>query len=173
MSRHLLCVAFFVAGCAFAGQAQEPLPSVQQVMSDHKEKINNQIETINYKRKRVVEANMGLDGAQAEVFWPVYARYRNEMEGLNRDSFELLLEYARAYGSGAVTDEDASKMIKVYKTLQVKRQMLLNRYIDEVSEKMSSVTAMRFLQIAEQLDAVEMLETGKRIPLVGTPSNRM
>lgn len=35
MSRHLFCVAFFVAGCAFAAQAQEPLPSVQQVMSDH------------------------------------------------------------------------------------------------------------------------------------------
>ncbi|WDH44616.1 hypothetical protein PUP66_15940 [Pseudomonas chlororaphis] len=59
MSRHLFCVAFFVAGCAFAAQAQEPLPSVQQVMSDHKEKINNQIETINYKRKRVVEAIWG------------------------------------------------------------------------------------------------------------------
>ncbi|MFK3789158.1 MULTISPECIES: transcriptional regulator [Pseudomonas] len=183
MSRRLFCVAVLAAGCAFAAQAQEvqtqeaqaqePLPSVEQVMSDHKEKINNQIETINYKRKRVVEANMGLDSGQAETFWPIYGRYRNELDSLNRNSFELLLEYARAYGSGAVSNQDAAKMIKVYKALQVKRQMLLSRYIDEVSEKMSSVTAMRFLQIEEQLDAVEMLETGQRIPLVGTTSNRL
>ncbi len=173
MPKHLLCVALLAVGCAFAAQAEEPLPSVHQVMSENKEKINNQIETINYKRKRVVESNMGLDSEQAETFWPIYARYRNEMDGLNRDSFQLLLEYARAYGSGVVTNEDAGKMIKVYKTLQVKRQVLLNRYIDEVSAKMSAVTAMRFLQIEEQLDAVEMLETGKRIPLVGAALNRL
>ncbi|MFJ4192473.1 transcriptional regulator [Pseudomonas sp. NPDC089534] len=167
MSRHLIFAALFAVGCAYAAPAQEPLPSVHQVMSENKEKINNQIETLNYKRKRMVEANMALDGAQAEAFWPIYTRYRNETDGLNRDTFQLLLEYARAYGSGAVTDEDASKMIKVYKTLHVKRQMLLNRYIDEVAEKMSPVTAMRFLQIEEQLDAADMLETGQRIPLVG------
>lgn len=38
---------------------------------------------------------------------------------------------------------------------------------------MSSVLAMRFLQIEEQLDAVEMLETGQRIPLVGASLNRL
>lgn len=173
MSRRLLCAALFAAGFGLAAHAEEPLPSVEQVMSDHKEKISNQIETINYKRKRVVGANMGLDSQQAETFWPIYALYRNEMDGLNRETFQLLLEYGRAYGSGVVTNEDASKMIKMYKALQIKRQILLNRYIDEVSEKMSSVVAMRFLQIEEQLDAVEMLETGQRIPLVGTSLNRM
>ena len=61
----------------------------------------------------------------------------------------------------------------MYKALQIKRQILLNRYIDEVSEKMSSVLAMRFLQIEDQLDAVEMLETGQRIPLVGASLNRL
>ncbi|WP_047286485.1 hypothetical protein [Pseudomonas protegens] len=173
MFKQLFCAAVIAASGVFVAQAQDPLPSAQQVMSDHKEKINNQIEAINYKRKRVVESNMGLESQQAEAFWPIYARYRNEMESLNKDSFELLLEYARAYGSGAVTNEDASKIIKVYKTLQVKRQILLNRYIDEVTEKLSAVTAMRFLQIEEQLDAVEMLETGQRIPLVGTSPNRL
>lgn len=173
MPKHLICVALLAVGCAFAAQAEEPLPSVEQVMSDHKEKINNQIETINYNRKRVVGANMGLDSQQAETFWPIYALYRNEMDGLNRETFQLLFEYGRAYGSGVVTNEDASKIIKMYKALQIKRQILLNRYIDEVSEKMSSMVAMRFLQIEEQLDAVEMLETGKRIPLVGAALNRL
>ena len=68
---------------------------------------------------------------------------------------------------------NSGKIIKMYKALQIKRQILLNRYIDEVSEKMSSVLAMRFLQIEEQLDAVEMLETGQRIPLVGASLNRL
>ncbi|WP_085654153.1 MULTISPECIES: transcriptional regulator [unclassified Pseudomonas] len=167
MSRHLIFAALFVVGCAHAAPAQEPLPSVHQVMSENKEKINNQLETQNYKRKRMVESNMALDGAQAETFWPIYTLYRGEMDGLNRDTFQLLLGYARAYGSGAVTDDDASKMIKTYKSLHVKRQMILNRYIDEVADKMSPIIAMRFLQIEEQLDAADILDTGSRIPLVG------
>lgn len=72
MSRRLLCAALFAAGFGLAAHAEEPLPSVEQVMSEHKEKINNQIETINYNRKRVVGANMGLDSQQAETFWPIW-----------------------------------------------------------------------------------------------------
>ncbi|MBC2660076.1 transcriptional regulator, partial [Pseudomonas sp. MSSRFD41] len=70
MSRRFIALAFLTVGCVFAAQAQEPMPSVRQVMSENKEKIKNQIETINYKRKRMVEANMELDSEQAETFWP-------------------------------------------------------------------------------------------------------
>ncbi|MFU3826323.1 hypothetical protein ACM7HO_19095 [Pseudomonas aeruginosa] len=72
MSRRLLFVATLVATLSLAAHADEPLPSVEQVMNEHKEKIRNQLETINYKRKRMVEANMALDGTEAETFWPIY-----------------------------------------------------------------------------------------------------
>ncbi|AZC24742.1 transcriptional regulator [Pseudomonas sessilinigenes] len=166
MSRRLLCTALFTAGLCFAAQAQEPLPSVQEVMSENKEKIKNQIEALNYKRKRMVEANMELDSEQAEAFWPIYTRYRNEMDGLNKDSFQLLVEYARAYGSGAVSNEEAAGMIKTYKALHEKQQKVLYRYIDEVAQQMSPKIAMRFLQIEAQLDAAEVLQTGQQVPLL-------
>ncbi|MCU7646474.1 transcriptional regulator [Pseudomonas piscis] len=166
MSRCLFCAAFFTAGLCFAAQAQEPLPSVQEVMSEHKEKIKNQIESINYNRKRMVEANMGLDSEQAETFWPIYSRYRNEMDSLSKESFQLLVEYARAYGSGAVNNQDATSMLKTYKALQEKQRNVLFRHIDQMSARMSPVIAMRFLQIEEQLDAMEVLQTGNQIPLI-------
>lgn len=166
MSRRLFCAALFTASMCFTVQAQEPLPSVQEVMSENKEKIKNQIESLNYKRKRMVEANMGLDSEQAETFWPIYGRYRSEMDGLSKESFQLLVEYARAYGSGAVTNDDAAGMIKTYKALQGKQHKVLFRYIDQISVRMSPVIAMRFLQIEAQLDAMEVLHTGNRVPLI-------
>ncbi|WP_409303026.1 transcriptional regulator [Pseudomonas sp. KCJK8993] len=166
MSRRFIALAFLTVGCVFVAQAQEPMPSVQQVMSENKEKIKNQIETINYNRKRMVEANMELDSEQAETFWPIYSRYRNEIDGLHKDSFQLLVEYARAYGSGAVNNQDAASMLKTYKTLLEKQHKVLFRYIDQVSVRMSPVIAMRFLQIETQLDAMEVQQTGKQIPLI-------
>ncbi|MGU1661887.1 hypothetical protein ACSEU0_26110 [Pseudomonas aeruginosa] len=83
MSRRLLFVATLVATLSLAARADEPLPSVEQVMNEHKEKIRNQLETINYKRKRMVEANMALDGTEAETFWPIYSRYRGETDSLH------------------------------------------------------------------------------------------
>ncbi|AIS12963.1 transcriptional regulator [Pseudomonas chlororaphis] len=166
MSWRLIGIAFFTVGCVFAAQAQEPMPSVQQVMSENKEKIKNQIETINYNRKRMVQTNMELDSEQAETFWPIYGRYRNEIEGLHQESFQLLVEYARAYGSGAVTNEDAASMLKTYKVLQEKQHKVLFRYIDQVSARMTPVIAMRFLQIEIQLDAMEELQTGQQLPLI-------
>lgn len=115
MSRRLLFVATLVATLSLAAHADEPLPSVEQVMNEHKEKIRNQLETINYKRKRMVEANMALDGTEAETFWPIYSRYRGETDSLHKETFQLLLEYARAYGSGSITDAEASRMVDLYR----------------------------------------------------------
>ena len=114
-----------------------PSPSVEQVMNEHKEKIRNQLETINYKRKRMVEANMALDGTEAETFWPIYSRYRGETDSLHKETFQLLLEYARAYGSGSITDAEASRMVDLYRGLQEKQLAVLHRYVQEVAEKMS------------------------------------
>ncbi|CEI20748.1 hypothetical protein PAMH19_5616 [Pseudomonas aeruginosa] len=166
MSRRLLFVATLVATLSLAAHADEPLPSVEQVMNEHKEKIRNQLETINYKRKRMVEANMALDGTEAETFWPIYSRYRGETDSLHKETFQLLLEYARAYGSRSITDAEASRMVDLYRGLQEKQLAVLHRYVQEVAEKMSPRRAMRFLQIEAQLDALEALQIGKQVPLI-------
>ncbi|HHW1973284.1 TPA: transcriptional regulator [Pseudomonas aeruginosa] len=166
MSRRLLFVATLVATLSLAAHADEPLPSVEQVMNEHKEKIRNQLETINYKRKRMVEANMALYGTEAETFWPIYSRYRGETDSLHKETFQLLLEYARAYGSGSITDAEASRMVDLYRGLQEKQLAVLHRYVQEVAEKMSPRRAMRFLQIEAQLDALEALQIGKQVPLI-------
>ncbi len=109
---------------------------------------------------------MALDGTEAETFWPIYSRYRGETDSLHKETFQLLLEYARAYGSGSITDAEASRMVDLYRGLQEKQLAVLHRYVQEVAEKMSPRRAMRFLQIEAQLDALEALQIGKQVPLI-------
>ncbi|MGC5698849.1 transcriptional regulator [Pseudomonas sp. NFXW11] len=168
MSNSPIFVVLLFFGIFFSVNAQESPPSAQVVMSENKEKIKNHLEALNYNRKLMVAENMQLDDQKAESFWPIYSRYRNEIDFTSRAYFKLLFEYARAHasGSGSVTHEDAAGLIKSHKTLVARQRMTLFRYVDEVSRKMSPVTAMRFLQIEEQLDATDVLRLGQQVPLV-------
>lgn len=165
MSRRLLFVATLVA--TLSCRSCRRTPAIGRAGDERAQgKIRNQLETINYKRKRMVEANMALDGTEAETFWPIYSRYRGETDSLHKETFQLLLEYARAYGSGSITDAEASRMVDLYRGLQEKQLAVLHRYVQEVAEKMSPRRAMRFLQIEAQLDALEALQIGKQVPLI-------
>ena len=92
--------------------ADDQAPSPDQVMSEHKAEIDNRLADIDYKRKRIVEANMNLTGKEGEAFWPIYNTYRSEAEKLSKQHLALILDYAKSYNTGKVSDKDASALLK-------------------------------------------------------------
>ena len=80
--------------------ADDQAPSPDQVMSEHKAEIDNRLADIDYKRKRIVEANMNLTGKEGEAFWPIYNTYRSEAEKLSKQHLALILDYAKSYNTG-------------------------------------------------------------------------
>ncbi|MED5609802.1 MULTISPECIES: transcriptional regulator [Pseudomonas] len=145
--------------------ADDQAPNPDQVMSEHKAEIDNRLADIDYKRKRIVEANMNLTDKEGEAFWPIYNTYRSEAEKLSKQHLALILDYARSYNTGKVADADASKLITRAEKLQQMRLDLRNRYITRMAKAVSPTRAMRFLQIETQLDAMALLDVSREIPL--------
>ncbi|MBN4742951.1 transcriptional regulator, partial [Escherichia coli] len=79
---------------------------------------------------------------------------------------KLLLDYAQAYNSGNVSDDQASKLIERVDDLQEDRLELRDKYVKRIAKNVSPKRAMRFLQIEIQLDAIATLEIGRQVPLV-------
>ncbi|MDF3932577.1 transcriptional regulator [Pseudomonas citronellolis] len=145
--------------------ADDQTPTSQQAMSDHKAAIDNRLADIDYKRKRIVEANMGLTPQEGEAFWPIYNTYRTEAEKLSKQHLALIFDYAKSYNTGKVSDASASDLLKRAEKLQQQRLDLRNKYIARMAKAVSPTRAMRFLQIETQLDAMALLDIAREVPL--------
>lgn len=140
-------------------------PSAEQLISKHQAEIDNHLANVDYKRKKIVEANMQLASSEANAFWPIYNTYRTEAEKLSKQHLALILDYAKAYNSGKVSDAAASEIITRAEKLQRERLDLRSKYIERIAKAVSPTRAMRFLQIETQLDAMALLDVASEIPL--------
>ena len=147
----------------FASAADEP--STKQVMQDNKSAIQNQIADIDYKRKQIVEANMGLDAKEGEAFWPIYNTYRAEADKLSKEAIALILDYAKAYNAGPVDANTATQLRDKWLDLDEDRHELKEKYTDRVAKEVSPPLALRWLQIETQLDAISLLANTRNVPL--------
>lgn len=141
-------------------------PSSSEVLAQHKQAINNRLADIDYKRKRIVEANMKLDPQEGEKFWPIYNSYRTEADKLSKQTLAIIIDYAGSYNAGPVNDDEAAKLQKQVLELQDDKQELKEKYVKRIAKEVSSKRALRFLQIEDQLDAMALLEVTREIPLV-------
>src|SRR5690242_12598893 len=58
-------------------------------------------EKIKADKKLVVAHNMQLSDAEAKKFWPLYDAYQKELEGINKRTGQLIVDYADAYNKNA------------------------------------------------------------------------
>ncbi|AGI26606.1 transcriptional regulator [Pseudomonas sp. MT3] len=154
-----------VLGLPLTATAADPAPNSNAVMSEHKQAIDNRLADIDYKRKRIVEANMSLDAKETEKFWPIYNSYRTEADKLSKQTLKIILDYAKSYNTGSVSDEDAAKLQKQVLELQDDKQDLKEKYVKRIAKEVSPKRALRFLQIEDQLDAMALLDVTREIPL--------
>lgn len=148
----------------FAAESDEP--TTRQVMQENKSVIQNWIADIDYRRKQIVEANMDLTAQEGEVFWPIYNTYSTEADKLSKDAIALLLDYARAYNAGSVSDENAAKLQERLLDLREDRLELKEKYAKRIAKELSPRRSLRFLQIEDQLDAISLLVNTSDVPLV-------
>lgn len=64
----------------------DPQPSSKELMKEHQAQIQNDLADVDYKRKRIVEANMNLTDQEGEKFWPIYNTYRTESDKLSKET---------------------------------------------------------------------------------------
>jgi hypothetical protein len=107
---------------------------------------------------------MQLSAAEAEEFWPIYHRYRSEMDTVGDGIKHLVLEYAGLYPN--VPDVRAKKMLKDLLGLEKKQASVRAKYLKKVGKVLPAAKTLRFAQVESRLDLAVRLELAASIPLV-------
>src|SRR6185436_1818696 len=107
---------------------------------------------------------MNFTEAEDKAFWPIYREYDIEMAKLGDERIALIAEYAANYS--ALTDAVAEKLAAKALDLEARRQALKAKYFDRLKTALSPRTALRFLQIEQQLLLLIDLQISAALPIV-------
>ena len=170
----LMIVLGFALGALTPGgggalaQTTAPQPAPQMKTDDLLQgDITSDIEltraSIQVRRQALVTAAMDLAPKDADVFWPLYREYREEMAKVNDRFVRLLTGYLESYDN--LTDEAASKMLGEYLSIDRARNSVKTKYVPLFGKVIPAKQVVRFFQIDNKLDAVINAELAKLIPL--------
>ncbi|MFN0066403.1 MAG: hypothetical protein ACKVYV_02095, partial [Limisphaerales bacterium] len=115
-------------------------------------------------RQAIVTEAMQFTPTEAEAFWPVYHRYRAEMDAVGDGLKHLVLEYAGLYPD--VPDDRAKLMLKEMAALEKKHAATRAEYLKKFARILPAAKTLRFAQVENRLDLALRLELAASIPLV-------
>jgi len=119
---------------------------------------------LSHHREDVFERGMALDSKQWQVFWPVYDDYEKEKKQLDAKRLRLLGTYVSKHG--ALTGNDATKLVKASLENQQADLALRQKYFKILSKKLTPVAAARFVQIDDVAGMVVRLAILGNIQLI-------
>ncbi len=149
----LAVTAFPVLSHAQAAPAAEGAKADEQI-------ILKQVMT---DKRAVYAQNLQLTEAESRAFWPVYDEYEGKAKKLNDKFLVLVDDYAAKYG--AMTDADATAMLKNKMQIEQDREALKQNYTKKVAKVLPPVKALRYAQIETRLDNMLRREVYGIIPL--------
>ena len=92
---------------------------------------------------------MEFTDAEDTAFWPIYREYDLEMSKLGDERVALIAEYATNYES--LSDAVAQSLARKALDLESRRQALKANYYERLNKALSPRTALRLLQVEQQL----------------------
>lgn len=134
------------------------LPVYAQSTADLKKQI-----ILDQKKLNVME-NMPLAEGDADIFWPIYDEFQEELFELDQLRYQVLAQYAENYKT--LTDEQASRIIDSMFDIADQRQSVLKRVSLAMEEVLPSKTIFRYLQVENNMAALEEYNLIKKIPLL-------
>ena len=150
--------------------AQTPAP--QGVDADsHDKNINAYIEALRHdvrnSKAQIMGAVMQLDSDEATKFWPVYKQFEGELTKIGDQVKTLVDDYVTNYTkmTPAIADGLATKLL----TLESQRNQLKRKYYEKMKAATDAITAMRFLQVENQLERLIDLQIASQLPVIQSP----
>ena len=113
---------------------------------------------------------MGFTEAEDAAFWPIYREYDLEMAKLGDQRTALIADYAKEYAT--LTDATADRLASRALELEASRQAMKAKYYEKVKTALSPRTAMRFLQVEQQLLLLIDLQISAALPIAPTLARR-
>jgi len=173
----MLVVTLF-AGVLFAGQgiAEEQTQQDMQIEADTRDSLVSNTDVVwltksavQLKRQFIVASAMQLSDEEGAEFWPIYAQYWAEIDGLRNDMIKLVGEFVAT--KGILPEERSSDMINEYLEIRQDEFAIKQKYVELFKSVLPAVKVMRYYQIENKLDAIVNYEVTQEIPLAQISEN--
>jgi len=112
----------------------------------------------------IITEVMEFTEEESAVFWPLYREYELERDGLMDARLQLIKDYAAAWEM--MTDESADKIYQRAVKIREKETKLNNKYYKKIKKETSAITAVKFMQVMNQIDLLVRLQINAELPLV-------
>jgi hypothetical protein len=149
---------------AAAAAAQPPGPAVEDTktlnLAAYAELLRSDVRT---QKIALLTELIGLSDAEDKVFWPLYRDFDAEMAKLGDERVRLIAEYAANYSQ--LTDAVADKLATTALELEARRQAAKAKHFARIKNALSARTALRFLQIEQQLLLIIDLQISAALPV--------
>jgi hypothetical protein len=155
MKKVLFLLLLSVTLIAPAVYAQSATDAIEVTRSD-----------IQADRKAIVAANLDLTEAEGTAFWPVYNTYRADIVKAADRVIKVVMDYAAAYKSNAMTDAQASALVKEWVSARADKVKVLASYQKKFEKVLSPKKVARFYQVENRLDLIVEAAAASEIPLV-------
>ena len=169
MRRTTATLALLTLGAGGA-YAQNPGAAASQTktlnLSAYVELLRSDVRT---QKVAILTEVMGFTEAEDAAFWPIYREYDLEMTKLGDERVALIADYAKSYSS--LTDETADRLAGTALDLEARRQAVKKTYYERVKTALSPRTAMRFLQVEQQLLLLIDLQVAASLPIAPIAEN--
>jgi len=118
-------------------------------------------------KAQVMGTVMQLDAGDAAKFWPVYKDFEAELSKIGDQVVSGVKTYAANYDNMTpqVADELAAKSLD----LERQRNDLKKKYYQKFKTATDAITAMRFLQVENQLERIIDLQIASELPVIQAP----
>ena len=139
-------------------------PIVNEKFSDLEPAIQMLRDEVGKDRRDIVKANMLLTNSEAARFWPIYDKYRADMQKVGDRRVKLITDYAAS--RDAMSEDEANRLLKEALDIDKQRTEVKEDYIKKFEKEVSARTTARFFHIESKLDAVGDAVRASKIPLI-------
>ena len=146
----------FAVICAGSAWAQQDTQALEDHMRAYRAKVSQ-------KRDSALRTLLQLSDEKAKVFWPLQKAYDKELKALAKRDRALIRDFAKVHDK--LTEESASDIGQRFFDLERERLALQEKYLKLVSQQVSPVTAVLYIQLQRRFEAQLETERMKYSPL--------
>jgi hypothetical protein len=124
------------------------------------------LDKVKADKKLLVATNMDLNDAESKAFWPIYDAYQKDLMKLNERVAKMIESYAKAYNSGAMTDQQAQPLINEALSIEAAEAAMRKSYAAKLGKVLPAKKVARYLQIENKIRAALRFNMADQSPLV-------
>ncbi len=153
-----ISLGIWLAGLAIAG-AQVSRDAIESIRAD-----------LQADRKTAIAEEMNFTVQESDAFWPLYRKYRADVEKVTDRIVELVFEYADLYPN--VPDHKAAELLKEYAKVEANLLSIKRKYLKKFGKVLPASKVFRFAQLDNRFDLGTRVGLAVAIPMLPTARAR-